>query len=153
MKLEIVICICLQSNLCRGRTKCSALVCLCPPALPSPALLADNRAIAAGRAQGPCIGGGLNIALCADIRYAADTAIFCVPPAKLGIGYPLYMMGTLVSTGRLRTIFFSPCCCCSEHDRLRTMFPLSWLWSNASVLAGLRSPTNCPHSLHRAAFS
>ena len=74
-----------------------------PPALPSPALLADNRAIAAGRAQGPCIGGGLNIALCADIRYAADTAIFCVPPAKLGIGYPLYMMGTLVSTGRLLT--------------------------------------------------
>jgi enoyl-CoA hydratase/carnithine racemase len=34
------------------------------------------------------MGGGLNIALCADVRYAADTATFCVPPAKLGIGYP-----------------------------------------------------------------
>ena len=72
---------------------------LCPPACS----LTTSSLPVWSCAQGPCIGGGLNIALCADIRYAADTAIFCVPPAKLGIGYPLYMMGTLVSTGRLLT--------------------------------------------------
>lgn len=37
--------------------------------------------------HGFCIGGGLAIALCADIRYAADDARFALPPAKLGIGY------------------------------------------------------------------
>eukprot|EP01046_Picozoa_sp_COSAG06_P039141 COSAG06_NODE_4589_length_4122_cov_1.697241_2_plen_146_part_00 len=43
------------------------------------------------------MGGGLNLALCCDVRYAADNAQFCVPPAKLGVGFPLQMMDTLVS--------------------------------------------------------
>lgn len=38
--------------------------------------------------HGFCFGGGLAIALSADIRVAADDASFCLPPAKLGIGYP-----------------------------------------------------------------
>ena len=38
--------------------------------------------------HGPCMGGGLNLALTADVRYASDDSTFCVPPAKLGIGYP-----------------------------------------------------------------
>jgi enoyl-CoA hydratase len=46
--------------------------------------------------HGNCMGGGLNLALCMDVRYAADTAQFCVPPAKLGVGYPTQMMKTLV---------------------------------------------------------
>jgi enoyl-CoA hydratase len=46
--------------------------------------------------HGPCIGGGLNLALTADIRYAADDATFAVPPAKLGIGYPRDLMTPLV---------------------------------------------------------
>ncbi len=37
--------------------------------------------------HGFCIGGGLALALAADIRYAADDAKFALPPAKLGIGY------------------------------------------------------------------
>ncbi len=37
--------------------------------------------------HGFCIGGGLAIALTADVRYAADDARFALPPAKLGIGY------------------------------------------------------------------
>jgi enoyl-CoA hydratase len=47
--------------------------------------------------HGNCMGGGLNLALCCDVRYAADNAQFCVPPAKLGVGFPLQMMDTLVS--------------------------------------------------------
>ena len=37
--------------------------------------------------HGFCIGGGLAISLCADIRYAADDGRFALPPAKLGLGY------------------------------------------------------------------
>ena len=46
--------------------------------------------------QGPCYGGALNLALAADLRFCADDATFCVPPAKLGIGYPRSLMELLV---------------------------------------------------------
>ena len=46
--------------------------------------------------HGPCMGGGLNLALAADVRYAADDAVFAVPPAKLGIGYPPALMELLL---------------------------------------------------------
>ncbi|RPJ63426.1 MAG: enoyl-CoA hydratase/isomerase family protein [Dehalococcoidia bacterium] len=35
--------------------------------------------------HGYCLGGGVEIALCCDIRLAADNAIFAMPEAKLGI--------------------------------------------------------------------
>jgi len=38
--------------------------------------------------HGPCMGGGIAMALHADIRIAADDARFSVPPAKLGLAYP-----------------------------------------------------------------
>src|SRR5262245_61265176 len=37
--------------------------------------------------QGVCIGGGLAIAACADLRVASDDARFALPPARLGLGY------------------------------------------------------------------
>ncbi len=37
--------------------------------------------------HGYCIGGGLALALAADVRYAAEDSQFALPPAKLGIGY------------------------------------------------------------------
>ena len=37
--------------------------------------------------HGVCIGGGLAIAACADLRVAADDARFALPPARLGLGY------------------------------------------------------------------
>jgi enoyl-CoA hydratase/carnithine racemase len=37
--------------------------------------------------QGYCVGGGLSVALCCDLRLAADNARFAVPAAKLGLGY------------------------------------------------------------------
>lgn len=38
--------------------------------------------------HGPCVGGGLGLALCCDIRYADAAARFTIPAAKLSIGYP-----------------------------------------------------------------
>lgn len=37
--------------------------------------------------HGFCIGGGAAIALTADLRFAAEDALFAVPPARLGLGY------------------------------------------------------------------
>ena len=47
--------------------------------------------------RGPCIGGGLNLVLAADIRYAAEDSTFCIPPAVLGIGYPQELMDLLLA--------------------------------------------------------
>jgi enoyl-CoA hydratase len=37
--------------------------------------------------HGVCIGGGLALAACADLRVAADDGRFAVPAARLGLGY------------------------------------------------------------------
>ncbi len=37
--------------------------------------------------HGFCLGGGLGLALCADIRIADESAEFAIPAAKLGLGY------------------------------------------------------------------
>ena len=39
--------------------------------------------------QGFCIGGGLALALAADLRIAAADAVFSLPPARLGLAYPM----------------------------------------------------------------
>ena len=39
--------------------------------------------------QGVCFGGGCALALCCDLRYADETATFCIPPARLGLAYSL----------------------------------------------------------------
>ena len=37
--------------------------------------------------HGICFGGGCELAVCCDFRIAADTALFSIPAARLGIGY------------------------------------------------------------------
>ena len=39
------------------------------------------------RIEGYCVGGGLAVALCADLRIASDDSRFGIPAAKLGLGY------------------------------------------------------------------
>ncbi|MGH7897225.1 MAG: enoyl-CoA hydratase [Candidatus Binatia bacterium] len=39
--------------------------------------------------HGFCIGGGVALALSADLRYAAADAVFAIPAARLGLGYPV----------------------------------------------------------------
>lgn len=48
--------------------------------------------------SGPCIGGGLTLALRADFRIADATALFGVPPAKLGLVYPADSTQLLAAT-------------------------------------------------------
>lgn len=60
--------------------------------------------------QGFCIGGGLAIALNADVRFATDDSIFGIPAAKLGLGYSFAGLKTLtdlVGPSYAKDILFS----------------------------------------------
>lgn len=46
--------------------------------------------------HGPCMGGGIAMALHSDVRIAADDATFSVPPARLGLAYPPDALARLV---------------------------------------------------------
>ena len=37
--------------------------------------------------DGYCYGGGMGIAVCADLRISSEKSSFCIPAAKLGVGY------------------------------------------------------------------
>lgn len=50
------------------------------------------------RIQGFCIGGGLAMALACDLRIADHSAVFALPPARLGLAYPLDGLRDLVAT-------------------------------------------------------
>lgn len=48
--------------------------------------------------EGACVGGGVSLATCVDIRIAADTAKFGITPAKLGLVYPASHTRRLLQT-------------------------------------------------------
>ncbi len=48
--------------------------------------------------RGACFGGGCSLALCCDFRLADDSARFGIPPARLGIAYPLEDTKRLIDT-------------------------------------------------------
>ena len=60
--------------------------------------------------HGFCLGGGLALAVCCDMRLADDKATFSIPAAKLGIGYnPRWIrpLLTVVSPARAKEILFT----------------------------------------------
>ena len=48
------------------------------------------------RIKGYCIGGGVHVAMCCDIRIAADDSVFSIPAARLGLGYRYSALKNLV---------------------------------------------------------
>ncbi len=46
--------------------------------------------------RGYCMGGGLGLAMTADLRIAADDAVFAIPAARLGIAYDFMNVSNLV---------------------------------------------------------
>jgi enoyl-CoA hydratase/carnithine racemase len=61
------------------------------------ALLADYPKPTIACIRGFCLGGGLQIAMLADIRFAAEDSQFGIPAAKLGIAYGYDGLRNLVS--------------------------------------------------------
>ncbi len=119
--------------------------------------------------QGYCMGGGLELALCCDLRYAGEGASFAIPSARLGIGYdPRWIrpmlsaltasqMKEILFTGRqftgeeaLRMGLISRLCACdaleSETRILAEMIaqnaPLSLYAAKRCIDEFLRNPEN-----------
>ena len=62
------------------------------------------------RIQGFCLGGGLGIAMGADLRIAGESSTFGIPAAKLGIAYGFDMVRRLISLvghAHARTMLFT----------------------------------------------
>jgi enoyl-CoA hydratase len=60
--------------------------------------------------HGFCVGGGCALAITADLRYAADDAVFAIPAARLGLGYAAAGLQTLVNVvgfAAAKEIFFT----------------------------------------------
>jgi enoyl-CoA hydratase/carnithine racemase len=60
--------------------------------------------------NGYCIGGGLGLAVCCDLRFCSEKSKFGLPAAKLGLGYAfenLKRLVDLVGPGLARDITFS----------------------------------------------
>jgi enoyl-CoA hydratase len=60
--------------------------------------------------HGWCLGGGIMVALAADIRICSDDAQFGIPAAKLGVGYPAdttAQLVALVGPGQASELMFS----------------------------------------------
>jgi enoyl-CoA hydratase len=60
--------------------------------------------------HGHCVGGGVAIALCADLRFAAEDARFAIPAARLGLAYPLQSLQALlqlVGPSRAKEMLFT----------------------------------------------
>ncbi len=51
--------------------------------------LVETRKPLIAKIDGYCIGGGLGVAMCCDLRIAAEDSRFGIPAAKLGLGYRL----------------------------------------------------------------
>lgn len=60
--------------------------------------------------HGFCIGGGMALALAADLRLAAEDAVFAIPAARLGLGYHMggvQALVDLVGPSRAKEILFT----------------------------------------------
>ncbi len=60
--------------------------------------------------EGPCLGGGLGLALACDIRIATRTAVFGIPAARLGLAYPPEALSDLleaVSLSHAKQLLFT----------------------------------------------
>ena len=72
--------------------------------------------------HGYCVGGGVGVALSADIRIASDQARFGIPAARLGLGYHykgMEKLMTLVGPAYVKEIFFTARTDFTAQDALR----------------------------------
>ncbi|MEO1720533.1 MAG: enoyl-CoA hydratase [Pseudomonadota bacterium] len=60
--------------------------------------------------QGYCIGGGMNVAICCDMRIASDTSKFGIPAGRLGLGYGfpgVSRLSEVVGISRAMELFYT----------------------------------------------
>ena len=60
--------------------------------------------------QGYCIGGGMNVAVCCDVRIATANSKFGIPAAKLGLGYGyggVHRLSEIVGLSKAMELFYT----------------------------------------------
>ena len=57
--------------------------------------------------QGPCVGGGLELALRCDLRIAAEDARFACPGVNLGVVYTAYRLPRLIGVARAKQMLLT----------------------------------------------
>jgi enoyl-CoA hydratase/carnithine racemase len=60
--------------------------------------------------RGACHGGGVGLSVCCDLRLADTTAVFSIPPARLGLLYPypaLQRLVWMIGPGMAKLLLFS----------------------------------------------
>jgi enoyl-CoA hydratase len=60
--------------------------------------------------QGYCVGGGMNVAVCCDLRLCSADATFAIPAAKLGLGYGFIgvnRLAEIIGISRAMELFYT----------------------------------------------
>jgi enoyl-CoA hydratase/carnithine racemase len=84
--------------------------------------------------HGFCMGGGLELAATCDLRLAAETAVFRMPPARLGVLYSgegLLRFINLIGVAHTSEIFFTACT--FDAQRAREMGLVNQVWPAAEL--------------------
>ena len=92
--------------------------------------------------RGICFGGGLEIALCCDLRIASSDARFRIPAARLGLGYAydnVALLADRLGTDAAAEILFTAETLDAEEARrlgiLQRIFPYDGFTNDAGVFA------------------
>ena len=104
--------------------------------------------------QGFCIGGGLGIALNADIRFATPASRFGIPAAKLGLGYEyagLANLARLIGPSSARDILFSARFLDADEAGPGVLPHLGLERAQSRVVALQRAQRHCRHPHLRGA--
>lgn len=109
--------------------------------------------------EGFCLGGGVAIAICCDLRICSDNSRFAVPAAKLGLGYVYPGLKTLVDLigpAFSKEIFFTARQFTAEEARImglvNRVLPASDLETFVSDYAGMIA-ANAPLTVRAAKFA
>ena len=112
--------------------------------------------------RGYCIGGGLGLALCCDLRICSDNSRFAVPAAKLGLGYGypgLKRLVDVVGPSFAKEIFFTARQFDAEEARtmglVNRVVPAdeleSYVKKYADTIGGQRAAHRRRREVHRSA--
>lgn len=84
--------------------------------------------------EGPCLGGGLGLALACDLRIAASTSFYSIPAARLGLAYPPDAVGDLLQA-------------ISPSNAKRLLFMAERLSAEEALQIGLINEVHAPEAL------
>jgi enoyl-CoA hydratase/carnithine racemase len=120
------------------------------------ALLADYPKPTIACIEGFCLGGGMQVAMLADIRLAAHGSQFGIPAAKLGIAYGydgLKHLVSLVGPSWARLLMYTGMRIDSAEalriGLVERLFPIDELWGETMTIAQTISE-NAPHAIKAA---